>query len=295
MIDKLEFFLALAREQHFGRAAESCGVTQPTLSAGIKYLEGMFGVLLVQRGSRFHGLTPEGQRVLEWARRIVGDARAMRQEIRALKHGLTGHIKIAAIPTALAMVAELTTPFRASHPDVRFTILSRTSIEILTLLENLEIDAGITYLDNEPLGRVRTVELYHERYQLLTAADAPLGNRDEVTWAEVGTIPLCLLTPDMQNRRIIDTLLRTAGAEPVPMLESNSMIVLYAHVRTGKWASIMPAKLVETLGLAKGIRAIPIVGPAPTHKIGLVVPYREPMTPLVAGLVTEARRLAVVK
>ena len=89
MIDKLEFLIALAREQHFGRAAEACGVTQPTLSAGIKQLEDALGVLLVNRGSRFQGFTPEGERVLEWARRIVGDARAMRQEIRAVRqHGL---------------------------------------------------------------------------------------------------------------------------------------------------------------------------------------------------------------
>src|ERR1700728_5134570 len=101
MIDRLEFILALAREQHFGRAAEACRVSQPTLSAGIKYLEDMFGVLLVQRGSRFQGFTPEGERVLAWARRIVGDARAMRQEINALKDGLSGEVAIAAIPTAL--------------------------------------------------------------------------------------------------------------------------------------------------------------------------------------------------
>src|SRR5580700_7557333 len=131
MIDKLEFILALAREQHFGRAAEVCRVSQPTLSAGITYLEDMFGVLLVQRGSRFHGFTPEGERVLEWARRIVGDTRAMRQDIDALKRGLVDHIRIAASPTALAMSAMLTTPYRAKHPDVRFTILSRTSIQVL--------------------------------------------------------------------------------------------------------------------------------------------------------------------
>ena len=167
MLDKLEYLIALARERHFGRAAEACGVTQPTLSAGIKQLEEMLGVLLVQRGSRFIGFTPEGERTLDWARRIVGDSRAMREEINALRHGLTGQLRIAAIPTALAMVAPLTTPFRARHPDVRFTILSRTSIEILTLLENLEIDAGVTYLDNEPLGRVNAVPLYQESYQLL--------------------------------------------------------------------------------------------------------------------------------
>jgi DNA-binding transcriptional LysR family regulator len=292
MLDKLEYLMALARERHFGHAAEACGVTQPTLSAGIKQLEETLGVLLVQRGSRFIGFTPEGERTLDWARRIVGDARAMREEIKALKHGLTGQLRIAAIPTTLAMVASLTTPFRARHPDVRFTILSRTSIEILAHLENLEIDAGVTYVDNEPLGRVTAVPLYQERYQLLTAADAPLGNRQRVTWAEVSQVPLCLLTPDMQNRRIIDGLLRSAGGAANPTLESNSMIVLFAHVRTGRWASVMPARLAETLGLTATIRAIPIVEPEAVHTIGLVVPAREPMTPLNAALVSEARRLA---
>ena len=90
MIDKLEFIIALAREKHFGRAAEACGVTQPTLSAGVKQLEDQMGVLLVNRGSRFQGFTPEGQRVLEWARRIVGDSRNMRDEINSLRRGLSG-------------------------------------------------------------------------------------------------------------------------------------------------------------------------------------------------------------
>jgi DNA-binding transcriptional LysR family regulator len=292
LLDKLDFVLALAREKHFGRAAEACGVTQPTLSAGLKQLEEQMGVLLVNRGSRFQGFTPEGQRVLEWARRIVGDTQAMREEINALRHGLSGRLRIAAIPTALAMVAALTTPYRERHANVQFTIWSRTSIEILDLLENLEIDAGITYIENEPLGRVSVVPLYHERYRLLTSADAPLGNRDKVTWAEVAQVPLCLLTPDMQNRRIIDRLLRSAGGESRPTLESDSMILLFSHVRTGRWASVMPAKLAETLGLTQTIRAIPIVEPEAVQTIGLVVPKREPMTPIAAALVEEAKRVA---
>src|SRR6202035_4146165 len=229
-------------------------------------LEEMMGVPLVNRASRFQGLTAEGERVLDWARRIVGDTRAMREEVKALQHGLNGRLRIAAVPTALAMVATLTTPLRARHPDIQFTIRSKTSIEILGLLENLEIDAGLTYLDNEPLGRVNSVPLYQERYRLLTSADAPLGNRARVTWAEVAQVPLCLLTPDMQNRRIIDELLRGAGGTPQPTLESNSMIVLFAHVRTVERQAV--------------------------HTIGLVVPARAPMTPLTAALVAEAQRLA---
>jgi DNA-binding transcriptional LysR family regulator len=292
MIDKLEYLIALARERHFGHAAEICGVTQPTFSAGIKQLEDALGVRLVERGSRFHSFTPEGERVLDWARRIVGDSRAMLAELRALRQGLTGHLRIAAVPTALAMVAALTTPYRARHPGVSFAILSRTSIEILALLENLEVDAGLTYLDNEPVGRVQVVPLYRERYRLVTAADSPLGERESVGWAEVGAIPLCLLTPDMQNRRIIDRYLRAAGCEPAPTLESDSMIVLFSHIRTGRWASVMPATLVDALGLGGAVRAIPIEGSEPYPTIGLVVRHREPMTPLVTALVAEARRLA---
>ena len=292
MIDKLEYLLALARERNFSRAAETCGVTQPTFSAGIKQLEDTLGVMLVQRTSRFLGFTAEGERVLDWARTIVADARAMRAEVQTLKKGVSGHLKIAAIPTALAMVSALTTPFRARHPNVKFTILSRTSIEALSMLENLEVDAAMTYIDNEPLGRMRAVPLYREQYRLLTSADSPLGDHDKVTWAEVGKIPLCLLTPDMQNRRIIDGLLHAAGAHPEPTLESNSMIVLFSHVRTGRWASVMPERLAETLGLTERLRSIPIVDPEVVHEIGLVVPPREPTSPLVAALVAEASTIS---
>lgn len=292
MIDKLEYFIALARARHFGRAAEELGITQPTLSAGIKQLEDQLGVMLVQRGSRFQGLTAEGEQVLGWARRIVGDTRAMREEMRAARRGLSGRIRIAAIPTALAMVARLTTPFREKHPGVTFSVLSRTSIEVLSLLGNLDVDAGITYLDNEPLGRVVSVPLYAERYQLITAAGNPLADRASVTWAEVSRLSLCLLTPDMQNRRIIDQHLAEAGVQVRPTLESNSMIVLFSHIRTGKWSSIMPLNLAETFGFAEPIRAIPIVEPDASHVVGLVAAPREPRTPLVSALLDEAAALA---
>src|SRR6201998_4357674 len=137
------------------------------MSTSIKQLEEMLGVVLVQRGSRFQGFTPEGERVLDWARRIVGDSRTMRQEIKDLREVLSGEIAIAAIPTALGMIASLTTPFRARHPNVRFRIVSSTSIAALGLLENLEVDAALSYIENEPVGKVRTIPLYNESYRLL--------------------------------------------------------------------------------------------------------------------------------
>jgi len=101
MIDKLEMFLAVARHEHFGRAAESLGITQPTLSSGIKQLEDQLGVQLIFRGSRFGGLTPEGKNALNWARKIVGDTRQLKEEMRQTRHGLSGQLRMAVIPTAL--------------------------------------------------------------------------------------------------------------------------------------------------------------------------------------------------
>jgi DNA-binding transcriptional LysR family regulator len=290
MIDKLEMFIALANERHFGRAAEVCGVTQPTLSSAIRQLEDQLGVQLVFRGSRFQGLTPEGVRVLDWARRIVSDMRALKAEMKVVRSGLSGNVRIGVIPTALPMVAELTAPFILRNPNVRVAILSRTSGEILAEIESLELDAGITYLDNEPLGRVAQVPLYTEFYRLLCAPGTPLASRDKVTWAEVAEQPLCLLTADMQNRRIVNQHLAETGASVVPQVESNSTIALIAHVMTGRWASVVPTELAK-LALAGGLVAVPIVEPEAEHLVGLVTARRDPLTPVLAALLAEAERL----
>jgi DNA-binding transcriptional LysR family regulator len=292
MIEKLELLLALARERHFGRAADAAGVTQPTLSSALKSLEDQFGVLIVERGSRFRCFTPEGERILDWARRIVGDTRAMREEISALKKGLSGHLRLAAIPTALTFATELTVPMHQRYPDVRMTLLSMNADAIMTRLENLEADVGLSYVDTEPAPKFETVFLYEERYVLLVAPDSALARREHVTWAEAGKLPLCLLTPDMQNRRLIDRHLAEVGVTQVPTLESNSMLVLYAHVRTGEWASILPSRLAETLERPGRLRPISLVEPTVTHKIGLIVTKREPHSPLVAAFIAHAKRIA---
>lgn len=295
MIEKLDHLLALAREKHFGRAAEACGVSQPTLSASIRQLEEQFAAPLVVRGSRFVGFTAEGERALDWARRIVGDARAMREDLAAMRRGLSGHLRLAVIPTALPVVSQLTTAFSARWPEVKLSVFSRNSSQALRLLEDLEIDACLTYLDNEPLGRVATTPLYRERPHLVTGADHPLGDRATVTWAEIGHLPLCLLTPDMQNRRIVDRLLAEVGCTAETKLESNSILVLAAHVRSGRWSSVMPRILAEAMGLAPPeIAIVPIVQPEVDHTIGLVTTTREPRSPVVAALIEEVRRLAAV-
>jgi DNA-binding transcriptional LysR family regulator len=290
MIDKLEMFIALAKERHFGRAAEVCGVTQPSLSSAIRQLEDQLGVQLVFRGSRFQGLTPEGQRVLDRALGIVGDVRALKDEMRVVRSGLSGNLRLGVIPTALPMVADLTGPFTARHPNVRVSILSRTSLEILTGIETLELEAGITYLDNEPLGRVSQVPLYTEFYRLLIAPDSALAARRQVAWSELATVPLCLLTSDMQNRRIVNQHLGEAGVQAAPMIESNSTIALVTHVLTGRWASVVPKRLADMFVTDGRLLSIPIVEPEAEHTVGLITARRDPQTPVLQALVDEAVR-----
>jgi DNA-binding transcriptional LysR family regulator len=274
LIERLELFMVLAREEHFGRAAIACRVTQPTLSFGIKQLEQTLGVMLVKRGSRFRGLTPEGEQVLTWARRILSDARSMREEINVARRGLSGRISIGVIPTALATVSDITVPFGEKHPGVSFSILSRTSVEILSMLGNSDLDIGITYLDHEPLGDVITVPLYRERYHLITSIGGPLHGREAVSWSDVAQVPLCLLTPDMQNRRIIDRHLTDNWPGVRPTLESNSMIALLSHVRTGKWASVMPLNLATAVDFGAAIKPVPIIAPEVSHMVGIIAARR---------------------
>ena len=294
MIEKFEFLIALARERHFRRAAEQCGVTQPTLSAGIRALEESLGAALVNRGSRYIGLTPEGEKVLEWARRITGDTRALRQEVETLKRGVAGVIRLACIPTALPIAARLCSILAERHPSVSFSVQSSSSKYMIALLEDFQIDGGITYLDNEPLPQIATTTLYQEGYRLVTAREDLFPGRDNVTWAELSGVPLCLFTPDMQNRRIVDQILaeHATGAIAASSMETNSSLVMAALVSSGRWSSVMPPVLVQAIALAPGVRSIPILEPAVTHAVGLVVSDREPMTPLVRALTAAANQLS---
>ena len=281
---QLRYLTALARERHFARAAESCHVSQPTLSARIRQLEDELGVAIVRRGQRYEGLTPEGERVLAWARRIISDCDALIQEASSQVTELTGTLSIGVIPSALPLVPLLTRIFLQRYPAVFIEALSLSSIEIQRQLDAYSIDGGITYLDNEPLRNVRRLPLYSEGYVLFTPVSGPLGKRESVTWNEAAETPLCLLTPEMQNRRIIDEIFQGVGSTPTPEIETNSMITLYAHVRSGRWSSVMPQAMVDVLGVPEGLAAVPLVEPVIHHDIGLVISDRDPPTPMARAL-----------
>lgn len=284
LLRQLSYLVALAKERHFARAAATCNITQPALSAAIRQLEEELGVLLVERDKRFNGFTPEGQEVLLWARRMLSDEEALRQGIQNARRSLTGKLRLGVIPSALPLVPAVTDPLYDRHPQVQVTVWSTSSIEIQKGLDQFELDAGITYLENEPLHGVLHRELYVERYVLLTPEHGPLGGRSQATWREAADLPLCLLTPNMQNRRIMDGVFKSLDCAPRPQLETNSVVNLCAHVRSGRLSSIVPKTLIQVLGMPSGAVALDLVQPEVERKVGLIVPNREPLPPISLAL-----------
>lgn len=290
MLRKFAYLLALARERHFGRAAAACHVSQPTLSNAVRQLEEDLRVPIVERGRRFVDFTPEGRKVLDYARRICGDFDSLMQDLGGMGQGLSGQARLGVIPTALPMVAHLVAPFAAAYPHVQVSILSLSSREIQRGLDNFDLEAGITYLDNEPLSGVRMMPLYSERYFLLTRRDGLRAPRTEMTWSEAADLPLCLLTSDMQNRRIAEAAFRMAGRAVVPALETNSIINLLTNARLGPWSSIVPGQLLTFVPLPPELVAYPLVSPDLTYVVGLVHADREPAIPAAKALTAVAAR-----
>jgi DNA-binding transcriptional LysR family regulator len=293
IIRHLQYLIALARERHFARAAAACNVTQSTLSAGIKQLEESLGVLIAERGQRFLGLTEEGERVLAWARRVLADYSSLQQELGEMRDGMVGQLRIGAIPVTLPIISLLTSSFARRHARTDIVVTSHSSIEIQRRLDEFHLDVGVTYLDNEPLARVRTVPLYRERYVLVTRSEGALRGRSAVGWPEAASLPLCLLTPDMQNRRILDMHFREGGAEVHPSVETNSLVTLWSHLRYGHWSTVVPHTFLLLLGQAEGLTAIPLIEPKASHQIGLVASDRDPLPPVTRALLDLVRRLDV--
>ncbi len=283
-IRQLSYLVALAREKHFTRAADACGVTQPTLSGRIQQLEQELGVPIVIRGNRYLGLTAEGTRILKWAQIILEDVDGLRADIAEAAGAPLGRLTFGAIPSALPTLAPLTNAMRLKFPKLSFTVLSMSSEEIRRSLEDFTIDVGVTYLDNEPIDLAVSKPLYMERYRLFVRDDHPLADRAKVEWAEAARHPVSLLTPNMQNRRIIDAAFRKAGAQVEPELESNSIVNLYTHVEMAGLASVLPEIFIGLMGDTGHIRAIPLIAPNVEHSVGLVAHDRDPLPKVVKAM-----------
>ncbi len=293
----MQLLTALARHNHFARAAAECGISQPAFSGRIRNLETDLGVPLVKRGNKFLGFTKEGEIALTWARRMLADADGLRQDIEAAKGALSGQVVVGAVPTALTFASQVPAMLRASHPKLLIQILSLSSSRIHQGLVDFSLDAGVTYLDHELPPGLIVEPLYRERYVLLApAALFPVEDAEpspSVTWASAIDLPLCLLTRDMRNRRILDTIFEdVVGRRPTPVMETNAFTALLAMVASGAAATIAPEFLADGLQVPSSVRRATLAEPDVTTPIGVVVADNEPKSPALKALVTALKATA---
>ncbi|MFE9613779.1 LysR family transcriptional regulator [Streptomyces sp. NPDC006012] len=291
---QLEYFVAVAREKHFARAAEACYVSQPALSAAIAKLERELNVTLINRGHNYQGLTPEGERLVVWAKRILAEHDAFKAEVAAVQSGVTGTLRLGTEPTSSTTVALPVAAFCAAHPLAKVQIRSRLpTTDLARLLREFELDAAIGPFPPEEREGLLTVPLYEERYVLLAPEDRLKPDIRTMTWAEAAQLPLALLTEDMKIRQVIDSALASSGVEVAAQVETDSVASLYAHVGGGDWASIVPHTWLRAMPVTGRARAVRLVEPETSAEVQVGINAAAPGSPIARAFVDVATRLSL--
>ena len=292
---QLEYFVAVARERHFARAAEACYVSQPALSASIAKLERELNVTLINRSHNYQGLTPEGERLVVWAKRILAEQEAFKAEVAAVQSGITGTLRLGSEPTASTTLALPVAAFCGAHPLAKVQVDSRLSTtELSRQLLDFDIDAAIAHFEPEDRVGLHVVPLYEERYIVLASDDQLLSPGPTMSWSDAAQLPLALLTPDMRIRQIIDKAFAESGVVVTPQVETDSVASLYAQVGAGAWASIVPHTWLRAMPVVgRRTRAVRLVEPEAKAQISVATHAATPGSVVARAFVTAAQRLSM--
>ncbi len=280
----LQILTALAQHAHFGRAAAQCGISQPAFSMRIRNLEERLGTAIVRRGNRYQGMTPEGEAIVERARRILEDMRLLEEEVNTSTADPTGSLVLAVVPTAAAFAAQLAGAVYLRHPAIKIRIETATSLEIQLWIDEGRVDAGITYGDGLSGDTLDILELYDETYVLICPEEMAPRSFGDVTWSEASALPLALLEPGMLNRRILDKTFSDAGLVPNVISETNALTTALVMAKAGHCATIVPASLVSNFGAPEGTFSLRLNSPEVAKPIALVTAQRGPSRPTVLAL-----------
>ncbi|MFP1928914.1 LysR family transcriptional regulator [Lonsdalea quercina] len=258
---QLHYLVALAEHRHFAQAAESCWVSQPSLSVALQQMERELGITIIRRERRFQGFTPEGERVLDWARKTLSSLDGLKQEAALAQAVAGGNLVIGAVPSAMRAVSTLIKEYRRVIPRLNLKVFSLSTRDILNRLKNQDLHLGIAYSDASTVEIYESLSLYAERFVLLSNNEvvSPVG--DAFSWVDVGELPLCLFNHEMQNRRVIEDAFREAGVTPQVIIETNALSVLHEMVSSGQACSIAPISAIPDHLIANGIVAHPIESP----------------------------------
>ncbi|MCA3237457.1 MAG: LysR family transcriptional regulator [Curvibacter sp.] len=289
LLVSMRYLVALDEHKHFARAAQACFVTQPALSNAIRALEDEFGSPIVRRGRAFVGFTPEGERLLESARRMLREEQLLKQDLSSVSGQPQGRLGIGVVPSAEPVAARFAAMLQARHPGITPVVRCMSSQEIEAGLEQLTLDMGLGFTERVRPGVLRTVPQYTEHYFLVGRAAQP-GAQGMVfgepqSWQEAAALPLCLMTSEMYNRHIVDAAFARAGTPVRPVLETNSLLTLALSAVGGSVSAVMPGALVGAVRAYRELEARALTDPEVRTPIGLMVQTREQHSrPLEAAL-----------
>lgn len=291
LLTQLEYFVAVAREEHFGRAAAACFVSASALSEAIRKLETELGVPLVRRGRAYEGLTSEGEAVLVWARRMIADHRSLKDEVHSALGRMTGIVRVGVIPSGVSLAARLLAEVCAAHPELRVRLISGlTSEQVVAGLRSFELDAGLLH----PAAVIEGIRHILVETDRLVVVGASRGQAlgETIDLADLASREVCVLEPGMRARQILDDAMAGVGARLHPRVEADSVEALLALARTGDWVSVVPRSTVPTDAASIGVQMAEIVNPEVRMPITLATLSDEPHTPLSLAVDAAAKRLA---
>lgn len=282
LFSQLEYFVALAREQHFGRAAASVFISPSTLSEAVSKLEAELGVPLVRRGRSFQGLTPEGELALLWARRMVADHAALADELSAARDRLSTRARFGVIPSGIEASARILTALSTQHPFVTASVSTGlTSEEIVARVRSYELDAGIIHPSAADGPDLHLLPLEAVRAVVVCCDGVFPPEVEEVDGEMLASAPLCLLEPHMRARQILDQTLQEHGLHVYPRIETDSVESLLSLVMAGPIATVVPSSAVRHP--SNGLRVLPLGNPEVFSPLALVRIAEDPMPPIAAA------------
>jgi len=240
----LGYLVALAETRHFGKAAERCFVSQPTLSAQIKKMEGQLGVQLVERGQQVR-LTDFGERVVERARRVIDEAREIEELARNVQDPLAGELRIGLIPTVGPyLLPHIAGPLHEKFPRLRLLLLEHQTHQLIEMLKSGELDVAILALPI-PMERLVTRVLYTETFQVALPQGHPLGKRRRLTLDDLDGETLLLLEDGHCLRDQALAVCRLAKVREAPDFRATSLETLRQMVAAGVGITLLPSLAVE--------------------------------------------------
>jgi DNA-binding transcriptional LysR family regulator len=261
---QLEYFVAVARHGHFGRAAEAVYVTQPALSQQVRRLEDELGVALLRRTSRGVELTPAGEDLLARAEAILAEVSGARSAMDEHAGLVRGTVRVAATADAVRL-PEALAAFHRDHPGVRIALRQASAAEALELVRRGAVDLAVLSLNGDA-GGLDVTALVEEPLRLIVEPGDQLAG-GAVRLAELSGRPFVLAEPGSALRSTVMEACQAAGFSPVPLLEVGEPAAVRFLVGAGLGVSLVPASWLEVPGSAVGVA---VVEPAPVHRVCLV-------------------------